>query len=188
MSPAPRAAQALADYLATDPTGSGDPDFLIIGDLNSYRDGGPDHDTRGGGLHRPASSGSSARTATASCSTASSATSTTRRHASAGAQSPDAGEWHINADEPAAVRLQRRRHDAGEAAFERESTALPLYEAATCRIQRPRPGDRRRPLPRSLTKVGDRPARDVGGDDHPAGRQERPGRQAARCADGDRAG
>ncbi len=24
------------DWLATDPTGSGDPDFLIMGDLNSY--------------------------------------------------------------------------------------------------------------------------------------------------------
>jgi predicted extracellular nuclease len=30
------AAQALADWLATDPTGSGDPDFMIIGDLNAY--------------------------------------------------------------------------------------------------------------------------------------------------------
>ena len=30
------AAIALANYLATDPTGSGDADFLIIGDLNSY--------------------------------------------------------------------------------------------------------------------------------------------------------
>jgi len=30
------AAQALVDWLATDPTGSGDPDFIIIGDLNSY--------------------------------------------------------------------------------------------------------------------------------------------------------
>jgi hypothetical protein len=30
------AAQALVDWLATDPTDSGDPDFLIIGDLNSY--------------------------------------------------------------------------------------------------------------------------------------------------------
>lgn len=30
------AAQALVDWLATDPTGSGDADFLIIGDLNSY--------------------------------------------------------------------------------------------------------------------------------------------------------
>ncbi len=31
-----QAAEALVDWLATDPTGSGDPDFLIIGDLNSY--------------------------------------------------------------------------------------------------------------------------------------------------------
>ena len=30
------AAEALADWLATDPTGSGDPDRLVIGDLNSY--------------------------------------------------------------------------------------------------------------------------------------------------------
>jgi hypothetical protein len=30
------AAAALVDWLATDPTGSGDPDFLVIGDLNSY--------------------------------------------------------------------------------------------------------------------------------------------------------
>jgi hypothetical protein len=30
------AAKALVDWAATDPTGSGDPDFLIIGDLNSY--------------------------------------------------------------------------------------------------------------------------------------------------------
>ena len=30
------AAEALVDWLATDPTGSGDADYLIIGDLNSY--------------------------------------------------------------------------------------------------------------------------------------------------------
>ncbi len=30
------AAEALVDWLATDPTGSGDSDFIIIGDLNSY--------------------------------------------------------------------------------------------------------------------------------------------------------
>ncbi|WP_420451848.1 ExeM/NucH family extracellular endonuclease [Ilumatobacter sp.] len=30
------AAEALVDWLATDPTGSGDPDHLIIGDLNAY--------------------------------------------------------------------------------------------------------------------------------------------------------
>ncbi|MBV7329306.1 ExeM/NucH family extracellular endonuclease [Chloroflexi bacterium TSY] len=31
-----QAAEALVDWLTTDPTGSGDPDFLIIGDLNAY--------------------------------------------------------------------------------------------------------------------------------------------------------
>ena len=56
------AAKALVDWAATDPTGSGDPDFLIIGDLNSYAmedpidaiKAGPD-DTRGHGrrLHEP---------------------------------------------------------------------------------------------------------------------------------------
>jgi predicted extracellular nuclease len=30
------AARALVDWLATDPTASGDPDFLIVGDLNAY--------------------------------------------------------------------------------------------------------------------------------------------------------
>ena len=30
------AARAIVDWLATDPTGSADPDFLVIGDLNSY--------------------------------------------------------------------------------------------------------------------------------------------------------
>jgi hypothetical protein len=30
------AAEALVDWLATDPTGSGDPDYLIMGDMNSY--------------------------------------------------------------------------------------------------------------------------------------------------------
>jgi predicted extracellular nuclease len=31
-----KAAIALVNWLATDPTGSGDPDFLIVGDMNSY--------------------------------------------------------------------------------------------------------------------------------------------------------
>src|SRR5262249_25633969 len=31
-----KAAQALVDWIATDPTGSGDADYIILGDLNSY--------------------------------------------------------------------------------------------------------------------------------------------------------
>ncbi len=33
---APTAANLLTDWLASDPTGTGDPDALIVGDLNSY--------------------------------------------------------------------------------------------------------------------------------------------------------
>lgn len=36
-----QATQALVDWLATDPTGRGDPDVLIIGDLNSYTNEDP---------------------------------------------------------------------------------------------------------------------------------------------------
>jgi predicted extracellular nuclease len=36
-----RAAAALADWLAADPTGSGDPDFIILGDFNAYQQGHP---------------------------------------------------------------------------------------------------------------------------------------------------
>ena len=35
------AAIALADWIASDPTGSGDPDFLVIGDLNAYTNEDP---------------------------------------------------------------------------------------------------------------------------------------------------
>lgn len=42
------AAQALVDWLATDPTGSGDPDFLIMGDLNSYAQEDPIDAVRAG--------------------------------------------------------------------------------------------------------------------------------------------
>jgi uncharacterized protein len=43
------AAEALVDWLGTDPTGSGDDDFLIIGDLNSYDKEDPIDALRAGG-------------------------------------------------------------------------------------------------------------------------------------------
>ncbi len=43
------AAEALVDWLKTDPTGSGDDDFLIIGDLNSYDKEDPIDALRAGG-------------------------------------------------------------------------------------------------------------------------------------------
>jgi uncharacterized protein len=44
------AAQALVDWLGTDPTGSGDPDFLLIGDMNSYAFESPIQAFEAGGL------------------------------------------------------------------------------------------------------------------------------------------
>ncbi len=44
------AADALADWIATDPTNSDDPDFLIIGDLNSYAKEDPILALEGGGF------------------------------------------------------------------------------------------------------------------------------------------
>ncbi len=43
-------AQVLVDWLATDPTGSGDADFLILGDLNSYAKEDPVTVIRGAGF------------------------------------------------------------------------------------------------------------------------------------------
>jgi hypothetical protein len=122
------AAEELAEWLATDPTGSGDSDVLIIGDLNSYAKedpivalqdagytdlvadfGGPDaygyvFDGQLGYLD----------------------------HALANASLYDqvAGvvEWHINADEVPLFDYNDDERTADEAAFEEESDTLPLYE------------------------------------------------------------
>jgi len=44
------AAAALADWVRTDPTGSGDPDYLVIGDLNAYMQEDPLRALTDGGL------------------------------------------------------------------------------------------------------------------------------------------
>jgi uncharacterized protein len=43
-----QAAEALVDWIATDPTGSNDPDFLIVGDLNAYDKEDPIDEIRAG--------------------------------------------------------------------------------------------------------------------------------------------
>ena len=122
------AAHALVDYLASDPTGSGDSDTLIIGDLNSYA------------MERPITAlldagyadllqqfeGSDAYTylfdgqlGTLDYGLA---------NGSLANQVTGAGGWTINADENPLFDYNDTIHDAGEATFERESTALPLYE------------------------------------------------------------
>ncbi len=96
-------ATALTQWLATDPTGSGDPDFLIIGDLNAYAEEDPITAIESAGYTNLIESfmGSSAYSFTfdgqsgyldhalATASLASQVTGVT--------------EWHINADEPSVL-------------------------------------------------------------------------------------
>ena len=123
------AALALADYLATDPTGSGDPDFLILGDLNSYRRETPITTLIGKGYtdlieeHVGDDAYSFLFDGQLGYLDHALATPTLA------SQVTDVTEWAINADEVPLFDYNDTIPDAGEASFERESDALPLYAA-----------------------------------------------------------
>lgn len=121
------AAEALADWLAGDPTGSGSPYVLIVGDLNAYRFEDPISVLREAGyvdlIDRFQGS--------AAYSYLFSGQLGYLDHALA---SPSltpkvvaVAEWHINADEVPLFDYNDEIRDPGEASFERESAALELY-------------------------------------------------------------
>ena len=92
------AAAALADWMATDPTGTGDDDFLILGDLNAYTKEDPLTALTNTGLvslldgpTEPYSFSFDAQAGALDHAVAS---------ASMATQVVDVIEWHINADEP----------------------------------------------------------------------------------------
>ncbi|HSF97203.1 MAG TPA: ExeM/NucH family extracellular endonuclease [Ornithinibacter sp.] len=121
------AVQALMDHLAQDPTGSGDPDFLIVGDLNSYAMEDPITSLEAAGwtdLHEEFEGPTGYSyvfdgqlgyldTALANESLLPQVTGTTA--------------WHINADEFPLFDYNDEFLTGDEASFERESNALPLY-------------------------------------------------------------
>lgn len=98
-----RAATALVNWLAGDPTGSGDPDFLIIGDLNSYAKEDPITTIKNAGYINLLES----FLGDAAYSFVFGGQSGYLDHALANAsltsQVSGATEWHINADEPIAL-------------------------------------------------------------------------------------
>ena len=122
------AATALANWLATDPTGSGDPDFLITGDLNSYRMEDPIDALKTGGYTDllDALIGPDAYTylfdgqlgyldyAMANGNLLGQVTGVT--------------PWNINADEIPVFDYNDEILDSGEFSFERESSSLPIFE------------------------------------------------------------
>ena len=120
---------ALADWLATDPTGSGDPDVLIIGDLNAYAKEDPIVALRNAGYSDlvAAFGGSGAYSYVFDGQLG------YLDHALATPpltpQVTGVAEWHINADEVPLFDYNDEVRDAGEASFEAESDTLPLYHA-----------------------------------------------------------
>ncbi|WP_225755266.1 ExeM/NucH family extracellular endonuclease [Actinotalea sp. Marseille-Q4924] len=123
-----QAAAALADYLATDPTGSGDPDFLVIGDLNSYSMERPISTLEAAGyvdlLETYEGLESYGYLFDGLLGHLDHALATE----SLAAQVTGAGGWKVNADEVPLFDYNDTVRDTGEASFERESSALPLYE------------------------------------------------------------
>lgn len=121
------AAQALADYLETDPTGSGDPDYLIIGDLNAYAMETPITALTDSGYTDLIDSFQ-----TDPYSFVFDGQTGYLDHALANqalvSQVTGATIWHINADEPSLLDYNDTILDSGEASFERKSTALNLFE------------------------------------------------------------
>lgn len=131
------AAAALVDWLATDPTNSGDTDFLILGDLNSYKSETPISAILAGADDTPG--------------TGDDYTDLLAHFVGANAygyvfngqlgyldyalanadlltQVTGATSWNINADEINLFDYNDGVQDPGEASFHRESNALPIYE------------------------------------------------------------
>lgn len=103
-----RAAEALVDWLATDPTGQGDADFLILGDLNAYAQEDPLRAIRRGADDLAGNADDyTALNDAASYSFSFDGAWGALDHALASAglagQVTGAAKWHINADEPTAL-------------------------------------------------------------------------------------
>lgn len=116
-------------WLATDPTGSGDPDVLVIRDLNSYRNERPITTLETAGytdlLERFV--GDAAYTYVFDCQLG--YLDYVLANPVLNAQVTGATSWHTNADEIPLLDYNDAVLDIGEASFERESSALPRYAA-----------------------------------------------------------
>ncbi|MCI0709997.1 MAG: ExeM/NucH family extracellular endonuclease, partial [Chloroflexi bacterium] len=124
-----QAAAALKTWLATDPTGSGDTDFLIMGDFNAYVNEDPIDEMLAGGTYTslvsdlPANDqysfvffGEAGALDNAFAST------------SLDAQVTGVGIWHINSDEPRALDYNDNIVDAGESTGNTPENQPYLYQ------------------------------------------------------------
>jgi uncharacterized protein len=122
------AAQALADWLATDPTGSGDTDVLIIGDLNSYAKEDPIVALQNAGYTDLVASFGGPTAYGYVFDGQLGYLDHALSNASLTPQVTGVAEWHINADEIPLFDYNDDVRTADEASFEEESDVFPLYE------------------------------------------------------------
>lgn len=123
------AAQALAGWLATDPTGSGDPDVLIIGDLNSYAKEDPIVALQSAGYTDLVALSGGPNAYSYLFDGQLGYLDHALANASLAPQVNGVTEWHINADEIPLFDYNDDVRDTGEGAFEEESDVLPLHAA-----------------------------------------------------------
>ena len=123
------AAAALANYLATDPTNSGDADVLIIGDLNAYAMETPVAALKDAGYTDLVDGYGGLEAYTYLFDGQLGSLDYAMSNAALTSQVTGTAVWHINADEVPLFDYNDEILDAAEASFERESSALPLYSA-----------------------------------------------------------
>jgi predicted extracellular nuclease len=97
-----QAATALANWLATDPTGSGDPDSIIIGDLNSYAMEDPVTAIKNAGYANLIDANLDGHAYSFVFQGQSGYLDHALASPTLAAQVAGAAEWHVNADEPVA--------------------------------------------------------------------------------------
>jgi uncharacterized protein len=109
-----KAATALVSWLATDPTGSGDPDFLIVGDMNSYTKENPITTITGAGYTNLLESIIGADAYSYVFDGQSGYLDHALASASLVAQTTGVTEWHNNADEPTVLDYNVEFKSAGQ--------------------------------------------------------------------------
>jgi hypothetical protein len=109
-----KAAVALAAWLAKDPTGSGDPDFLLLGDLNSYAQEDPVAEIKSAGYTDLVDSFVGDRAYSYVHAGQAGYLDHALANKSLASQVVGTTIWHINADEPRALDYNDDRLDSGE--------------------------------------------------------------------------
>ncbi|NER38424.1 MAG: ExeM/NucH family extracellular endonuclease [Oscillatoria sp. SIO1A7] len=124
-----QAAQDLTAWLATDPTGSGDADFLTLGDLNAYAQEDPIATIKNAGYTNLIEKFNGADAYSFVFDGQIGYLDHALANTSLTPQVTGVGEWHINADEPNVFDYNDNTVDAGEDASNPPRNIPALYEA-----------------------------------------------------------